>query len=235
MTVSRFSKIVGIWAASTALIIAGMVITAPRVHADDDDENFKIRKGFEIAPVRLDLDGKDRDLVGLGSYIVNAQIPCNDCHSLVSKGVPTTYTPAGNPFFLKPPKGPFLGKTIVNPATYLGGGNDFGSLGAGPDIVSRNLTPDKTGRPEGGHTFAEFRRIMRTGVDLDQLHPSCSGAVTPTCLPPPFNGAVLQIMPWPVFQNMSDHDLRAIYEYLRAIPCIDTKVDGQPQLRNQCS
>jgi hypothetical protein len=66
------------------------------------------------------------------------------------------------------------------------------------------------------------------------MHPSCSGAVTATCLPPPFNGAVLQIMPWPVFQNMSDHELRAIYEYLSAIPCIDTKVDGQPQLRNQC-
>jgi hypothetical protein len=33
---------------------------------------------------------------------------------------------------------------------------------------------------------------------------------------------------------MSDHYLEAIYEYLSAIPCIDTKIPGQPQLRNQC-
>jgi hypothetical protein len=27
-------------------------------------------------------------------------------------------------------------------------------------------------------------------------------------------------MPWPVYANMSDHDIQAIYEYLKAIPCI---------------
>src|SRR5215831_16803646 len=27
-------------------------------------------------------------------------------------------------------------------------------------------------------------------------------------LPPPFDGSLLQIMPWPTFQNMTDHDLR---------------------------
>ena len=130
--------------------------------------------------------------------------------------------------------GPFTGKIQVNPATYLGGGNNFGPLGPGPDIVSRNLTPDKTGRPEGGHTFAEFRQIIRTGVDMDRLHPNCSATITTNCLPPPFNGAVLQIMPWAIYRNMSDHELRAIYEYLSAVPCIDTIVAGQPQLRNAC-
>ena len=29
---------------------------------------------------------------------------------------------------------------------------------------------------------------------------------------------ILQVMPWPTYRNMSDHDLRAVYEYLRAIP-----------------
>jgi hypothetical protein len=38
-------------------------------------------------------------------------------------------------------------------------------------------------------------------------------------LQPPFNGDLLQVMPWPIFQDMTDHDLRAIYEYLKAIPC----------------
>jgi hypothetical protein len=30
-------------------------------------------------------------------------------------------------------------------------------------VYSRNLTPDKTGLPEGGHTFREFLEIMRHG------------------------------------------------------------------------
>jgi hypothetical protein len=38
------------------------------------------------------------------------------------------------------------------------------------------------------------------------------------CVPPPFDGDLLQIMAWPIYQHMTDHDLRAIYEYLSAIP-----------------
>jgi hypothetical protein len=236
MSVRQFSKIMGAGATFVVLVAVGISIGSPRVLADDDDrEESKIRKGFEIAPVTLNLNGKDRDLVGLGSYIVNAQADCNGCHSLfLPNGAPTDFTPAGNPYLLKPPMGPFTGKIRVNPATYLGGGNDFGPLGPGPDIWSRNLTPDKTGRPEGGHTFSEFRKIIRTGVDMDHLHPNCSATITTNCLPPPFNGAVLQIMPWAVYRNMSDHELRAIYEFLSAVPCIDTIVAGQPQLRNVC-
>jgi hypothetical protein len=236
MSVQQFSKIIGAGATFAFVVAVGISIGSPRVHADDNDrEESKIRQGFEIAPVTLNLDGKDRELVGLGSYIVNAQGDCNGCHSRFPlNGAPTEFIPAGNPYLLRPPSGPFMGKIRVNPATYLGGGHDFGPLGAGPSIVSRNLTPDKTGMPEGGHTFSEFRQIMRTGVDMDHLHPSCSATITTNCLPPPFNGAVLQVMPWPIYSNMSDHDLRAIYEYLSAVPCIDTMVAGQPQLRNAC-
>ncbi len=83
------------------------------------------------------------------------------------------------------------------------------------------MTPDKTGRPEGGLTFPDFLRIMRTGVDLDHLHPTCpAGVVNANCVPAPFDGALLQVMPWFNFQDMTDHDLRAIYEYLSAIPCV---------------
>ncbi len=144
----------------------------------------------------------------MGSYIVNAVGECDGCHS---QGPQTQFTPTGNPYLLSPP---FSGKEQINPATYLAGGRDFGPF-PGPTspvhIISRNLTPDKTGLPIGGDTFEEFRHTIRTGVDPDQLHPM---------LPPPFNGALLQIMPWPAYQHMTDHDLRAIYEYLSAIPCI---------------
>jgi hypothetical protein len=43
----------------------------------------------------------------------------------------------------------------------------------------------------------------------------------PHCIPTPFDGSLLQIMPWPIYQNMTDHELRAIYEYLSAIPCLE--------------
>ncbi len=33
-------------------------------------------------------------------------------------------------------------------------------------------------------------------------------------------------MPWPIYGNMTDHDIRAIYEYLKAIPCIQGNYPG---------
>ena len=77
--------------------------------------------------VHLNLAGKNHALVGLGSYIVNAQIPCNDCHS---PGPPTQFAPNSNPFMGQTP--------VVNPKTYLGGGRDFGAYGP-IHIISRNL------------------------------------------------------------------------------------------------
>jgi hypothetical protein len=66
---------------------------------------------------------------------------------------------------------------------------------------------------------------------MDHLHPTCTGAPDGTCLPPPFDGALLQIMPWPLYHNMTTHDLRAIYEYLRAIPCIEGPSPKYPTQR----
>src|SRR3981081_431779 len=63
------------------IVAGGILIRSPRVHADDNDEQAKIQIGFQIAPVRLNLAGKDRALVGLGSYIVNAENDCNACHN----------------------------------------------------------------------------------------------------------------------------------------------------------
>ena len=91
--------------------------------------------------------------------------------------------------------------------------------------VMGNLTPStKTGLPEGDHTFKQFLTILRTGKDFEHLHPNCSATITTNCFPPdptnPVNGDLLQIMPWPGYQGFTDHDIRAIYEYLEAIPCI---------------
>jgi hypothetical protein len=207
----------GALAAMVVIVLAGIVISSPRVRANEDNDrdrdhdrernDSRIEQGFDMAPVPLNLEGKNRKLVGLGSYLVNGVGDCNGCHSAGE------FSPGGSPYFGQPKK--------IDPTTYLGGGQDFGPLVPNsPDIISRNLTPDKTGRPEGGRTFAEFRQIIRTGVDLDHVHPSCSATVTTNCLPPPFDGELLQIMPWATYQGMTDHDLRAIYEYLSAVPCV---------------
>jgi hypothetical protein len=156
------------------------------------------------------MKGKNPAMVGLGSYLVNVAGDCNGCHSA---GPQTEYARGGNPFFNQP--------TIMNQATYLGGGRDFGPLIPGSaHIISRNLTPDASGRPEGGNTLDQFVAIIRTGVDPDHRHPACSGAPNDGCIPPPFDANLLQIMPWPNFKDYSDNDLRAIYEYLSAVPCI---------------
>lgn len=183
----------------------------------------RIEQGLRIAPVPLNLRGRNVDLVGLGSYIVNAQADCNGCHSA---GPQTQFAAGGNPYFGE--------KTVTNPATYLGGGRNFGpfpAAGPFPNIVSRNLTPGKSGLPAGDLTFAQFRTIIRTGVDIDNSHPTCTGAPNGACLPAPFNGSLLQIMPWPAYADMTEKDLRAIYEYLSAIPCLE---GGPGQAPNRC-
>ncbi len=146
------------------------------------EEAARIRKGLQIAPVELDLQDKNRSLVGLGSYIVNGQGGCNDCHTNPS------YKEGGDPFQGQPEQ--------INTEGYMAGGRAFGP------IISSNITPDSNGRPHG-LTFAQFKQIMRTGREGD-------ASSTP-----------LQVMPWPVYKNMTTRDLRAIYEYLRAIPRVD--------------
>ena len=180
----------------------------------------RVQIGLAIAPVPLNLQGKDVDSVGLGSYLVNVVSGCNDCHTQS----PTSAFAAGrNPYFGQPKQ--------IDPKTYLVGGRSFGSLVPNsPAIITRNLTPDKTGTT-GGHTFAEFYQILTTGVDLDQAHPACSSTVTTNCLPAPFNGSLLQVMPWPSLQNLTIEDIRAIYDYLNSIPCLE---GGPGEPANRC-
>src|SRR5216684_3586175 len=142
--------------------LAGMWITSPRVRADSNESDSRVQIGFDISPVKLNLTGLDRALVGVGSYIVNGAGDCSGCHN--SPDIGPRFVPGGNPFFGQHP-------TKINPASYLGGGTNFALPVVGGVIQSRNLTPDKTGLPEGGRTLEEFITIMRTGKDLDHIHP----------------------------------------------------------------
>src|SRR6266446_2233891 len=101
MTPGQIFKVVGSTAAFTLVLVAGMVLSSPRGRADDrddrdDEKDPRIEQGFKIAPVPLNLEGKNRRLVGLGSYFVNAQMDCDGCHSA---GVRTEFAMGGNPYF----------------------------------------------------------------------------------------------------------------------------------------
>ncbi|HWN97632.1 MAG TPA: cytochrome C [Blastocatellia bacterium] len=143
------------------------------------EELRRIQRGFEITPVHIDFSHKDRNLVGLGSYIVNAQAACGDCHTC------PTYAPGHNPFA--------GGDGAINTVNFLGGGVPFGP------IISANITPDENGKP-AGLDFDEYLELIRTGHDPDDPD------------------EILQVMPWPIFRNMTDHDILAIYTYLSSIP-----------------
>ena len=227
MTPTQFMKAAGAVTGIVGVVMWGVLIGSPRLRAEDDerDNESRIQRGFEIAPVPLNLAGKNRALVGLGSYLVNGPGDFNACHNAGPGN--NQFLPGGNPFFGQPER--------VNPATYLGGGRNFGPFVPGSaDIISRNLTPDRTGLPVGGDTFEEFLLVLRTGVDMDHLHPTCpSGTVNTGCVPRPFDGNLLQVMPWFAFKNMSDHDLRGIYEYLSAVPCIAGPAAPSP-LHHEC-
>ena len=74
-------------------------------------------------------------------------------------------------------------------------------------VASANITPDPSGI--GHYDEALFVSTMRTGY---------SGAR-------PIN----QIMPWPLFRNMTDSDLQAMFAYLRTLKPVSHRVDNTEQ------
>ncbi len=209
------------FALSMALMTCGIA------YAGDNNSpisSSRVQQGFDISPVKLKFAAKDRDQVGLGSYLVNAVGDCSGCHSFpqyLVKGGPGTNPRADDPFDGKPSTQSLTQQLVANfnNSHYLAGGQCFGPF------MTRNLTPESNGQPEG-LTEAEFVRVMRKGEDVhcekDPSDPICS-------LGPPT--AVLEVMPWPTYHSMTDSDLKAIYTYLTAIPPADacnTVADGCP-------
>jgi hypothetical protein len=129
-------------------LVAAIVISAmSTASATRAGELAEILRGYEIAPVRLNLAGKDWALVGLGSYIVNTT-GCNDCHTHPN------WANGGNPYMGQPEQ--------INTAQYLSGGRQF-TTPAGM-FTSANITPDGNDRP-AGLTLAGFLEVMHYGHD----------------------------------------------------------------------
>ncbi|MFL6716811.1 MAG: hypothetical protein ACJ8G3_10680 [Burkholderiaceae bacterium] len=104
----------------------------------------QVKRGFDLVPtgVHLNMTGKNRALVGLGSYVVNTS-GCVDCHTHPS------YMIGGDPYLGQ--------REMINAQDYMTGGRMFG-----PVLTAPNLTPDSSGKP-AGLTRAQFITTLRTG------------------------------------------------------------------------
>jgi hypothetical protein len=102
----------------------------------------KLAQGRETAPVSLNLEGRDSQLVYLGSFIVNSQ-GCNSCHTCPSLRAGKT-------------------TTSVNSMNYLAGGVPFVA------VKSPNLTPDSAGLP-GGESYDQFLDSMKNAQHHQDL------------------------------------------------------------------
>lgn len=153
-------------------------------------------QGKKIAPVPLNVTRKNAQLIYRGSYIVNGHGGCNSCHTCPSYKATNPFKVGANSLGSTDSPGP------INTTNYLAGGTPFAGRGTpfqGSVLISANLTPDSSGRP-GGMTFQDFLNAMQNGEVSSKP------------------GHILQVMPWPTFRHLYQNDLRAIYEYLSAIP-----------------
>jgi hypothetical protein len=185
------------WALPIALGAIGIgtvasLVPHARVSAQDagGGDDSRIQRGYDISPLPINITYQNPALVGLGSYYVNAVSECADCHTNNPQ-----YLPGGNPFLGQPKK--------INLANYLRGGRPFPCAPPDPSgienpIKSRNLRPEN-GLP-AGLTLQQFADVLRNGTDYDHA------------------GRLLQVMQWPIFQNMTDRDILAIYQYLSTLP-----------------
>jgi hypothetical protein len=101
---------------------------------------------------------------------------------------------------------PFLGQPKqINAAVYFAGGHAY-PADDGETVYPPDITPDSTGKP-AGLTYRQFVLAMRYGQD-------------------PGANRILQVMPWPSYQDLTHRDLRAIYEYLSSIPSLPCNGPG---------
>lgn len=146
------------------------------------------------------------DKTARGKYLVSTS-GCHDCHTPFKMGAngpepDMSRALSGHPQELKMPPAPAL-----KPGPWLVVASATNTAWAGPWGVSftANLTPDReTGL--GDWSAQDFRATIRTGRHLGR------------------GRAVLPPMPIPVYNNMSDEDIDAVFAYLRTIAPIKNRV-----------
>jgi len=181
------------FASGIAILTVSLLLEYRYLNGQETLDSFifsqSISKGKKTAGLAgLDLKNKNPDLVYLGSYLVNGQAGCNQCHTCPSFRGIDPYKVGGQSLDKIDP---------TNTLNRLAGGTPFQSSGV--TIVSPNLTPDSSGLP-GGMSYDDFKNAMVNGASFHQP------------------GHVLQVMPWPSYRTMNESDLNAIYQYLSSLP-----------------
>lgn len=145
------------------------------------------------------------DRVERGRYLATS-IGCDDCHT------PKLFGPKGMEFdfsrrFSGHPEGSSLPPAPAASGPWIASATADLTAWSGPWGVSYafNLTPDEnTGI--GSWSEETFVQAIRTGRHMGVSRP---------ILPP---------MPWNVYRNLSDEDLKSIYAYLRTVPPVHNRV-----------
>jgi hypothetical protein len=109
---------------------------------------------------------------------------------------------SGHTSSLKVPRPP---KLADGPWTWVGAGTNTAFAGPWGVTFTANLTPEQNSGL-GIWTEEMFVRAIRTG-----RHMGTSRQIMPP-------------MPWQVYRNMTDEDLKSIYAYLRTIPPVSNHV-----------
>jgi hypothetical protein len=152
----------------------------------------------ETSQTTVDQPISQDSLVKRGNYLV-ATIGCDDCHS------PKTMGPKGPQLDMErrlsgyPSDRPIAkaDKGVLQTGYFLMGGDLTSSVGPWGMSFAANLTSDSTGI--GNWTEDQFLTAMRKG--------KFKGLESNRDLLPP--------MPWQNFKNLTDHDLKAIFAYLK--------------------
>ncbi|MCU9850527.1 c-type cytochrome [Defluviimonas sp. WL0024] len=141
-----------------------------------------------------------------GEYLVTTSA-CHDCHTPFKMGENGPEWDMDRMLSGHPESEVITGGAVLD-GPWAAAVSMTNTAWSGPWGVSftANLTPD----PETGglrdYSEEQFIAAMRSGRHLGQGRP---------ILPP---------MPWPVYGQMTDEDLSAIYAYLRQIPAVRNKV-----------
>ena len=154
----------------------------------EEDASFDPNRGLAIAPLALpDLGGRQARTYGIGSYIANATIGCNECHTHPDRTADgsrlnTANHLTGGTVYATPPP-------LQKPTGYV-------------RATSANLKGATAGFfSEPGDTYARFRDLMRTGTLVDQVPPR------PLAFPMFIIAGSLR--------NLLDEDLGGLYAYLK--------------------
>jgi hypothetical protein len=146
----------------------------------------------------------DKEMIARGKYLVTVSA-CHDCHSpkIMTPNGPeldTTRLLSGHPMNEK------LAPVIQTNDWLMFNGALTAYVGPWGVTYSANLTPDDTGI--GNWKYEQFERAIRKG--------KYKGLETSRPLLPP--------MPWQMYRNFNDEDLKAIFSYLKSLPPVNNLV-----------